>query len=53
MNVQAFIDNISFPTTLVELEDFIDELSGQSREILFSFFMRRQRFNELQSWKQK
>lgn len=69
MNVQAFIDNISFPMTLVELEDFIDEFNveqiltvdetewtapnGQSREILFSFFMRRQRFNELQSWKQK
>ena len=27
MNVQAFIDNISFPTTLVELEDFIDEFN--------------------------
>lgn len=27
MNVQAFIDNISFPTTLVELEEFIDEFN--------------------------
>lgn len=69
MNVQAFIDNISFPTTLVELEDFIDEFNVEQiltvdetewtapkwaveGDIVF-FFMRRQRFNELQSWKQK
>lgn len=25
MNVQAFIDNISFPKNLEELEDFVDE----------------------------
>lgn len=68
MNVQAFIDNISFPKNLEELEDFVDEFDVEQvlrvdetewtapkwavEGDIVFFFTRRLRFNGLRNWKQ-